>query len=85
MAILSRLRALLLVEARGIEPLSERPSMKLSTSVFYLLKFPQRVAGKRAAQRSSPNTTDGHGHFRQSFTADRCPSESRGTPSVDRS
>ena len=26
-----------LVEARGIEPLSENPFMQLSTSVFYLL------------------------------------------------
>ena len=29
-----------MVEARGIEPLSESPFMQLSTSVFYLLRFP---------------------------------------------
>ena len=29
--------AQLVVEARGIEPLSESPFMQLSTSVFYLL------------------------------------------------
>ena len=85
MAILSRLRALLLVEARGIEPLSESPFMQLSTSVFYLLLFPEATADKRAEATGSPYTTDGHGHFRQSFTTNQCPSEGRGTPSADRS
>ena len=74
-----------LVEARGIEPLSESSFMQLSTSVFYLLWFPVITADKRAEKTGSPYTIDGHGHFRQSFTAHRCPSESRGTPSVDRS
>ena len=85
MAILSRLRALLLVEARGIEPLSESPFMQLSTSVFYLLLFPEATADKRAEATGSPYTTVGHGHFPRSFTAHRCPSESRGTLPVDRS
>ena len=39
MAILSRLRALLLVEARGIEPLSKRISSLTSTIIVILLKI----------------------------------------------
>ena len=34
-------RPFLVVEMRGIEPLSELPSIKLSTSVFSLLRFPR--------------------------------------------
>ena len=74
-----------LVEARGIEPLSENSSIQLSTSVFYLLKFPWQTAGKRAGCQSSPYTTQGHGHSPASFTTNRCPSGSRGTHPVDRS
>ena len=62
-----------LVEARGIEPLSESPFMQLSTSVYYLLKFPWATAGKRAETQSSPYTTIRHGHAIKSFTTNRCP------------
>ena len=74
-----------LVEAGGIEPPSESSFMQLSTSVYYLLKFPWQSAGKRAESQGSPNAIYGHGHSRKSFTADRCPSESRGTLPADRS
>ena len=45
-----------MVEARGIEPLSESPFLQLSTSVVYLLKFPIRTADKQAVRAGSPNT-----------------------------
>lgn len=74
-----------MVEAGGIEPPSESSFMQLSTSVYYLLKFPWQSADKRAESQSSPNAIYGHGHSRKSFTANRCPSESRGTLPADRS
>ena len=40
--------AVFLVEARGVEPLSENPFMQLSTRVVYLLKFPHPSADKQA-------------------------------------
>ena len=43
-----------MVEARGVEPLSENPSAQPSTRVVYLLKFPRPTAGKQA---------DGFGSF----------------------
>ncbi len=36
------LNSLLMVEARGVEPLSENLLARLSTSVAYVLKFPLR-------------------------------------------
>ena len=75
----------MLVEAARIELASENSSIQLSTSVFYLLKFPWQTAGKRAGCQSSPYTIQGHGHSPVSFTTNRCPSGSRGTHPVDRS
>ena len=77
--------ALLMVEARGIEPLSENPFMQLSTSVVYLLKFPKKAADKQAESLGSPNTIKRNGHSAGSFTVSRCPCESHGTQSQDRS
>ena len=37
-----------MVEPRGIEPLSENPSSRLSPSAVYLLRFPSRSADKQA-------------------------------------
>ena len=37
-----------LVESRGIEPLSENPSSQLSPSAVYLLRFPPANADKQA-------------------------------------
>ncbi len=74
-----------MVEAGGIEPPSESSFMQLSTSEYFLLKFPSQSGGNRDDSQSSPNAIYGHGHSRKSFTADRCPSESRGTLSADRS
>lgn len=62
-----------LVEARGIEPLSENPFMQLSTSVYYLLKFPYETAGNQAVTQSSPYTILRHGHTGEPFTTNRCP------------
>lgn len=73
------------VEARGIEPLSENSSIQLSTSVFYLLRFLWQTAGKRAESQSSPYANLRHGHSSDSFTTDRCPSGSRGTHPEDSS
>ncbi len=42
-----------LVEARGVEPLSENLFMQLSTSVVYLLNFPNIFADKQAKKLSS--------------------------------
>ena len=42
MQIASRPAFLLLVEMRGIEPLSKNPLIQLSTGVGYLLVFPTR-------------------------------------------
>jgi len=36
------------VEARGVEPLSENPSIQLSPGAFYLLNFPSTTADKQA-------------------------------------
>ena len=38
-----------LVEPRGIEPLSENPSSRLSPSAVYLLEFPRSDADKQAS------------------------------------
>ncbi len=74
-----------MVEARGIEPLSENSFMRLSTSVVYRLKFPEQTADKRAERSGSPNTIQRNGHSEESFTANRCPTKSRGTQMEDRS
>ena len=74
-----------MVEARGIEHLSENLSMQLSTSVYYLLSFPWKTADNRAETQSSPNTIQRYGHTAESFTTNRCPDESRGTQSQDSS
>ena len=42
-----------LVEARGVEPLSENLFTQLSTRVVYLFKFPLRTADKQADRISS--------------------------------
>ncbi len=72
-----------MVEARRIELLSENRSMQLSTSVVYQLKFPELTADKRAERTGSPNTIKGNGHSQRTFTANRRPSDSRGTLSED--
>ena len=43
-----------MVEARGIEPLSENQSIQLSTSVDYLLEFPCKAADSQAEMLGSP-------------------------------
>ena len=68
-----------LVEARGIEPLSEKAFMQPSTSLDYLLKFPEQTADKRAESKGSPDTIQRYGHTDGSFTTDRRPTNSRGT------
>ena len=73
------------VEATRIELVSENPFMQLSTSVFYLLKFPEPTADKRAENSGSPNTIQRHGHAEEPFTVSRCPCESHGTQSQDSS
>ena len=45
-----------LVEATGIEPVSENQSMQGSTSVVYLLEFPNTSADKQADLFSSSIT-----------------------------
>ena len=45
---------LLLVEARGIEPLSEKLSARLSTSVVGILTFPPRLSCRQDSRFSSP-------------------------------
>lgn len=62
-----------MVEAKGIEPLSETPFPRLSTSVVYLLKFPGTPAGKQAGMSGSPNTFLRCGQTAGTFTAHRCP------------
>ena len=62
-----------MVEAKGIEPLSETLFPQLSTSVVYLLKFPFRPADKQADLSGSPNTFLRCGHTAGTFTAHRCP------------
>ena len=62
-----------MVEARGIEPLSESPFLQLSTGVVYLLKFPIRTADKQAVRAGSPNTFPRRGRVRETFTTNRCP------------
>ena len=73
------------VEATRIELVSENPFMQLSTSVFYLLRFPELTADKRAENSGSPNTVQRHGHAEESFTVSQCPCESHGTQSQDSS
>ena len=62
-----------MVEAKGIEPLSETLFPQLSTSVVYPLKFPDKTADKQADESGSPNTFLRCGHTAGTFTADRCP------------
>ena len=62
-----------MVEAKGIEPLSETPFPRLSTSVVYLLKFPGAPADKQAGVSGSPNTFLRCGQAAGTFTANRCP------------
>ena len=62
-----------LVEAKGIEPLSEALFSQLSTSVVCRLKFPGTPAGKQADVTGSPNTFLRCGHAAGTFTAHRCP------------
>ena len=42
----------------GVEPMSENLFPKLSTSVVYLLKFPQKNVGKQALIFGSPLNRD---------------------------
>ena len=74
-----------MVEARGIEPLSERLFMQLSTSIVYLLRFPVRAAGRRAGRSGSPNTFERYGHTAGTFTTKSMPCDGRGTPAEDSS
>ena len=46
-----------MVEATGVEPVSENPSIQLSTSVLYLLFLPLSRAGTQAQVRGSPEYT----------------------------
>ncbi len=43
-----------LVEARGVEPLSENLSTQVSPSAVYHLDFPQKAADKQAANLGIP-------------------------------
>ena len=43
-----------MVEARGVEPLSENLSIQLSPSAVYLLKFPIQNADKQAFLKGIP-------------------------------
>ena len=75
-----------MVEARGIEPLSENLSEGLSTSVAYALTFPLMRAHKQAGNRSSfiishaaqsfatlvPHITDARFRKRGHLRADGC-------------
>ena len=45
---------LMMVEARGIEPLSESQSIGFSPGAVDLLKFPGRIAGQQAIRPGSP-------------------------------
>lgn len=72
-----------LVEAARIELASENLFMQLSTSVFYLLKFPMVAADKRAEIVGSPDTIERNGHSAGSFTANQRPISSRGILPVD--
>ena len=45
---------LILVEAAGVEPASENPSIQLSPGEVYLLKFPSRRADKQALPKGIP-------------------------------
>lgn len=44
-----------LVEATGIEPVSENPSSQLSTRVVYPFRFPHRIADKQAKRVGIPS------------------------------
>lgn len=62
-----------MVEARRIELLSENRSMQLSTSVVYLLEFPEVTAGKQAERTGSPDTFLRCGHAAETFTTAMMP------------
>ena len=68
----------------GVEPMSENLFPKLSTSVVYLLRFPQENAGKQALTFGSPLIRDKvQGYPLFTCTAERRPYLSRGTLSKD--
>ena len=47
-----------LVEATGVEPVSENPLTQLSSWVVYLLEFPLTNADRQALDQSSPFVHD---------------------------
>ena len=62
-----------MVEARRIELLSENRFMQLSTSVVYLLEFPDLTADKQAVGEGSPDTFLRCGHAAETFTTTMMP------------
>lgn len=72
-----------LVEATGIEPVSENSSGKLSTSVAYLLASLSQVSVSRLLQSVSRYTPRGYGRCAAAFTTDRRPNRDRGPSRQD--
>ena len=78
------MHGIFLVEMMGVEPMSENLFPKLSTSVVYLLNFPQENADKQALTLGSPLVRDKvQGSPLFTCTAKRRPYLSRGTLSQD--
>ena len=73
-----------LVEARGVEPLSENHLPMLSTSVFCALGFPPRSAHRQAMRFGIPKIRDQRqGVLWFTFTAHRRLIPGRGAPGSD--
>jgi len=72
-----------MVEARGVEPLSENPSIGTSTSVAVYLKFPQMHAKRRACIFGIRLFMAGYRNGLLTFTASRRPIPCRGTHRSD--
>ncbi len=67
-----------MVEATGIEPVSENPLEKLSTSVAYLLHSLACTSTSRLASLVSRNTLHTYGRRYTTFTTSRRPNRCRG-------
>ena len=72
-----------MVEATGIEPVSENPSGKLSTSVAFLLNFRAKTPKSRLFSLVSRNSLQGYGRTPATFTVSRRPNQGHGTPWQD--
>ena len=70
----------LMVEARGIEPLSENRFTETSPSAVYPLRFPHQAADKQAACLGIPLCSKGARSFPLEWAANRLPIRSRGAP-----